>query len=54
MTVYDGNKITLHFRDGSEKDIYWKDKVVRSTWTEEMREIARQRTLKQHRKGGNN
>lgn len=54
MTVHDGNRITLHFWNGSEKDIYWKEKAVRSTWTEEMREVARQRALAQHHKGGNN
>lgn len=52
MTVYDGNKLTLHFRDGSDMDIYWKDKAVRSTWTDEMRELARQRAYAQHHKGG--
>ena len=52
MTVHDGNRITLHFWDGSEKDIHWKDKAVRSTWTPEMREIARQRAFAQHHKGG--
>lgn len=52
MTVHDGNRITLHFWDGSEKDIQWKDKAVRSTWTPEMREIARQRAFAQHHKGG--
>lgn len=54
MTVYEGNRITLHFTDGSEKDIYWKRKAVRSTWTAEMREVARQRAIAQHHKGGNN
>lgn len=52
LTVYDENRITLHFWDGSEKDIYWEDKVVRSTWTEEMRDVARQRAFAQHHKGG--
>lgn len=52
MVAYDGNRITLHFHDGSTKDIVWKDKPVRSHWTEEMREQARQHANKRYNKGG--
>lgn len=47
LTVHDGNVVTLHFRDGSEKDIVWKDRSRRESWTPEMKEQARQRALAQ-------
>lgn len=53
LIAHDGNRITLCFKDGSEKDIFWKDKAVRSTWTEEMREQARQKAFLRWGKGGN-
>lgn len=47
MTAHDGNVVTLHFRDGSSKDIVWKDRSRRDSWTPEMKERARQRALAQ-------
>ncbi|MDL2292563.1 recombinase family protein [Acholeplasma sp. OttesenSCG-928-E16] len=52
VEVFDENRLVVHMTDGTEKECYWKDNPVRSKWTPEMREQARLRALKQHKKDG--
>ena len=40
-----GNLIRFHFCDGSEKELTWKERSRRESWTQEMREAARQKAL---------
>ena len=40
-----GNLLRFHFYDGSEKELIWKDRSRRESWTPEMRETARQKVL---------
>lgn len=40
-----GNLLRFHFCDGSEKELIWKDRSRRESWTQEMREAARQKAL---------
>lgn len=43
------NEIELHFKDGSVDSIFWKDRSRKESWTEEMKEAARLRTLELNR-----
>lgn len=47
-----GNVLSLQFATGEEKDIVWKDRSRRDSWTPEMREQARLHSLKRYGKGG--
>lgn len=40
-----GNLLRFHLYDGSEKELTWKDRSRRESWTPEMRETARQKAL---------
>lgn len=40
-----GNRLIFHFVDGSEKEYIWQDRSRSESWTEEMKEEARNRTL---------
>jgi len=40
-----GNTMRLTFKDGTEKKIVWQDRSRSESWTEGMREAARQKTL---------
>lgn len=40
-----GNLLRFHFYDGIEKELAWKDRSRRESWTPEMRETARQKAL---------
>lgn len=40
-----GNLLRFHFYDGSEKELTWKGRSRRESWTPEMRETARQKAL---------
>lgn len=40
-----GNLLRFHFYDSSEKELTWKDRSRRESWTPEMRETARQKAL---------
>jgi len=40
-----GNLLCFHFSDGSEKELTWQDRSRSESWTPEMREAARQKTL---------
>lgn len=47
IIVCGGNRLVFHFVDGSEKEYVWQDRSRSESWTEEMKEVARQRTLAQ-------
>ena len=47
ILVCGGNKLVFHFVDGSEKEYIWQDRSRSESWTEEMKEAARERTLAQ-------
>lgn len=47
------NVLSLQFVTGEIKDIIWKDRSRRDSWTPEMKEKARQHSLKKYGKGGN-
>lgn len=40
-----GNLLRFHFHDGSEKELTWRDRSRSESWTQEMREAARQNAL---------
>jgi hypothetical protein len=40
------NKLCLVFTDGMKKEIVWQDRSRSESWTPEMREAAKQKTLK--------
>lgn len=40
-----GNLLRFHFHDGSEKELTWRDRSRSESWTQEMREAARQKAL---------
>ena len=39
------NLLRFHFRDGHRLEFHWRDRSRRESWTDEMRETARQRAL---------
>ncbi len=39
------NLLRFHFRDGHTAEYHWKDRSRRESWTEEMRQAARQKAL---------
>lgn len=43
-----GNTMRLIFKDGTEKRITWKDRSRSEGWTDEMREVVRQKTLERN------
>jgi DNA invertase Pin-like site-specific DNA recombinase len=49
VQVCNGNKLIYLFRDGTETSVKWKDKSRSQSWTGEMREAARQRTLERNK-----
>ena len=51
MVAEDGNIIRVCFKDGTERTHKWKDRPRRESWTEEMKQSAREAALK---KGGKN
>ena len=40
------NVMSVIFRDGTEKEIVWQDRSRAESWTDEMREAARQKRMK--------
>lgn len=48
--VHPGNLLVFHLKDGTTKDYTWKDPSRKNSWTPEMKEKARLRTLEQYRK----
>lgn len=47
-----GNRLVLRFKDGSESVKRWQDRSRAESWTPEMREAARQRTMERSRQNG--
>lgn len=45
ILVYNGNKLIFHFVDGNEKEYIWQDRSRSESWTDEMKEAARQNAL---------
>lgn len=47
-----GNRLTFVLKDGNEIKRIWKDRSRSESWTEEMREKARQKAFERNRKNG--
>lgn len=45
ILVCNGNILKFHFYDGRETEVTWKDRSRRESWTTEMKDAARQKTL---------
>lgn len=52
IEIFNGNKVVFHLTDGKAVTKTWKDISRRDCWTPEMREEARQKSLRQHEKDG--
>ena len=50
ITVPEHNHLIYELKNGSSVDVFWKHQSRRLSWTDEMREAARQKTLKRYRK----
>lgn len=46
------NELELHLNDGTVESIHWKDRSRSESWTPEMREKVRQKTVEQNKKRG--
>lgn len=44
------HRLIYRLRDGTETEVEWQHKSRRESWTPEMRQVARERALKQHAK----
>lgn len=53
IEVQSNNTLIYHLLDGSVMDFKWNDKSRKDSWTPEMKEKARQKTLERNRKNGN-
>ncbi len=49
----DDNVLTYHFKDGRLLDFKWNERSRKNSWTPEMKEKARQKTLERNRQNGN-
>lgn len=56
IEVLDGNRLVYHLHNGTVEEMVWQDLSRRDCWTPEMKEKARQRTIKQMqvKEGANN
>ena len=45
VLVCNGNKLVFHFCNGTETTLHWQDRSRSQSWTDEMKEAARQRAL---------
>ncbi len=57
IRVPEANHLVYVFRDGARQDVFWKHHSRKESWTEEMRQKARERALERHRQrkeGDNN
>ena len=52
ITVCDDNTLIIHLKDGSEKQVQWQDRSRRESWTDEMRNDARQKSLERIKQNG--
>ena len=48
----DGNRLVFRFKNGEETVKRWKDRSRAESWTQEMREAARQKALERSRQNG--
>lgn len=46
IRVPEHNHLTYVFQDGHTQDVFWQNPSRRESWTEEMKQAARERTLK--------
>ncbi|MBQ7540923.1 MAG: recombinase family protein [Clostridia bacterium] len=44
VRVCGGNKLTFRFHNGSEKEVVWRDRSRSESWTDEMKQKAREKT----------
>ena len=42
VEVCSGNNLIFHFYDGTKKEIFWQDRSRRESWTDEMKQKARE------------
>ena len=49
VQVCNENTLIYHLNDGTETTVKWKDKSRSQSWTDEMRVVARQRTLERNK-----
>lgn len=49
IRVPEANHLVYMFRDGSEQDVFWEHHSRKESWTEEMRQKARELTLERNR-----
>ena len=54
ITVPGRGCLVYHFKSGETKEIKWQHHSRRESWTPTMRQAARERGIKQHRKEGDN
>lgn len=54
IQVPEAGRLVYVFRDGTTKDVRWKHSSRRESWTEEMRQKAREKALKRHKGGKSN
>lgn len=50
IKAFDDGKLEVMMKSGKLKEIYWKFRSRRESWTDEMKEAARQKTLERRRK----
>lgn len=54
IEVFEGNKLVFHLKNGKAIEMVWQDLSRKDSWTPEMKEQARLRTIKQYKKDGVN
>ena len=52
ITAEKGNAVRFLLTDGTEFVRHWKDRSRSESWTDEMRESARQKTLERKKRNG--
>lgn len=50
ITADDGNRLLFHFTDGTVTERTWRDRSRSESWTDEMRQKARDRIKARNRK----
>ena len=53
ISVPEHNHLVYHMKDGTVKDVFWTHPSRSLSWTEEMKQAARERALKRSRKEEN-
>lgn len=52
MIAGDGNSVRVVFKDGTERSLVWKDRARADSWTDDKKEVARQKVLERKGKNG--